>query len=152
MKSYQKTIITGTLLMCVSFLIATVIDAGFGFLRVRSQYAMDIARLPTSPTRVFTTYVTVTSIDQESNILVARIRSIATGTDLDVRLKIPPSFIVNRQDPIIQDGIMTGVMPIAPADRTEITFGTHGLGMISTSDEGEMYITYLLIGEPFPRP
>jgi hypothetical protein len=139
-------------ILSVTFLLTSIIDIGVGYMRVRSLYAIDVARLPESPNRTSIAYLTVVSVDPASRMMLARVRSQTTVTDLDMRLRIDDSFEVMRQDPIIEDSVMVGVKPIAPATIADVKFGTRGIGIISTDDEGRSIISYLLIGDPFPRP
>jgi hypothetical protein len=152
MTPHTKLIFTSVLIMCASFVLVASIDIGAGYMRVRSQYATDVARLPTSPNRTSITFLTITAVDPITQTILARVRSQTTAGDLDMRLHIDPNFVVARQDPIIENAVVIGTHPVEPATLSEVKFGSHGIGVISTDEGGRSTISYLLIGDPFPRP
>ena len=100
----------------------------------------------------FSTYIAVQSVDLKNRVMIATIRSPAAGEDIDIKLKIPNGLIVERQDAVIKDNMIVGRTPLRAASTTDITLGTRGYGYMRYEADGSMYLGYILIGSPFPRP
>jgi hypothetical protein len=147
-----RTIVTSMVTLSSVFALVASIDMGLRYYQAESQFRFDATRIPTSPSRTSVAYLTVISIEPATRTLLARVRSQTTISDLDTRLYLPEVLKIERQDPILQDGVMIGVQPIAPADMSEVQPGARGVGVISMDDNGRAQLSYLLIGTPFPRP
>lgn len=91
-------------------------------------------------------------VDEKAGTITAIVHSRLAGQDIPLRLKISSNFEVDRQDAIVEDGIVVGATNSVPATIADLKKGVRGYGMTSLSDSGEAVITYLLIGDPFPRP
>ena len=149
-RQWISAIISG----CVA-LVATV--AIIAASEVYVQYKQ-IARIK-DPTALFGigiygAYIVVQSVDVSKKTVVAGVKSVATGQDIVMRLRmVDDRMIIQRRDPIFEDNVLVGMSPIKPATIDDLKFGTRGTALLHISQQdGMTYIIYLLIGDPYPRP
>lgn len=102
----------------------------------------------------YTGYIVIQSFDNESRVMIALMKSALTNQTIPIRLELTKNFYVERQDAIIENGIVVGTKPRVLASLSELTPGTQGLASlyVATTTTGATFMNYLLIGNPFPRP
>ncbi|MND04532.1 hypothetical protein D3C83_248530 [compost metagenome] len=66
--------------------------------------------------------------------------------------ELHPDFVVRRRDAIIRNGAVVGTGTTNAATLEDLTQGTRGYGVVGRKENGRFELSYLIVGDPFPRP
>ena len=147
-RAWAKPIFWGALSLVLATLIASGTHAYIDFRHINFF---------TNPHQFFgynpyTSPILVQSIDATHTTMTAVVRHRITNETVPYQFEISATFKIERQDPIIKDGVIVGLKPPTPATLDDLVPGTRGVALLSVIPSGTTVIEYLLIGDPFPRP
>ncbi|TSC87244.1 MAG: hypothetical protein G01um10148_349 [Parcubacteria group bacterium Gr01-1014_8] len=140
------------ILGCLSLVLSATIIAGEELYVYRERLSAMTAPEKIFGFLAFSEFLTVYSIDLEHRKLVGITRIPSVNLDVPTLYSLAPDFFVERRDVIIENGAVVGTSSTTPATIDDVVPGTHGYGSVYINPQGQLVLSYLLIGEPFPRP
>jgi hypothetical protein len=137
---------------CLAAIIAALIGSGTSVISQWQSLNHNIDLTLLLGRRPYTQRVVIESIDLSNRLFTVKVPSALTNQALIQRLQISSSFRAERQDPIIIDGVMTGLKFKKEISLADLKPGMNGIAIVGETNNGSIYIDYLKIGDPFPRP
>jgi hypothetical protein len=102
--------------------------------------------------RPFAEYIVIESVSASSHTLIAQTWSRALNGYVRTRLSYDEALIVEREDAIIEGNVIVGIKPTEKARIADLTPGMRAIALVNISESGSLFVHYILIGNPFPRP
>lgn len=103
-------------------------------------------------TQSYSAYAVIESVDLASNTMTALMRSPSAGLDLRVRFVFDESLVVEKQNAIVENGVVVGRSALEKASIADLQPGVRAIAVLRSSSDGPERIQYALIGDPFPHP
>jgi hypothetical protein len=95
----------------------------------------------------------VEAVDPQNRTLIVAMR-LGVLNDARLQVSVPENTLIYRQDPIFENGVLTGFKQTEPAQFSDLAVGTRGyMALTPNFDTGNgISVTYILIGGPMPTP
>lgn len=96
--------------------------------------------------------VVITSVNVVEKKIIAQVRSSTAGQFIPTILRYTDELEVVRRDVVIENGVIVDLTDTTPATIADLTAGTNGIATIYVSNDGDMFLLRIIIGDPLPRP
>lgn len=142
------------ILVCIGMLGSAVgAGAATGFTYYKYRTRLESVRNPrlTLGIRPYTAHVVIESVNRENRTIRALVYTHAARQRLMMELVYDDALIVEREDAIVEDGIIVGARPLESASLDDLRLDTHGLAVLDLVN-GSHVLRYITIGSPPVRP
>lgn len=148
----KRTIAKPTLIFLVALAIGAALAAGAHIIETRERLMTF-----TDPTTIFginriASPLAVQSYDPATRTLLAAVQAFGVNRLTVTKLVLGDTFYAERQDAVLESGVIVGATKRRPATLDELTPGMRGIGVIEVAHDGHFRLLYLLVGERFPLP
>lgn len=141
-------------LVCIGSVFLASFIAGWTIMfavNIHNKYsALQETKDVSSVTR-FSRAIIVKSVDRDNRTLIANTFR-GRGIYDRIQVLVPKEAKIERQTPLIENGVIIGFSSPIPASFEELAPDVRGFISVNVDKDGQFVAQSILIGDPFPRP